>query len=235
MQLILSGVQRRDALLTAFAEASGGILTRNWDGDSIPVVVGNKDGGAEIQIECRKRNKPYILIDHAYWDRDFNLGNARFCVSNYHCTDWRDSDRLTPSVMPYREGRAIIVIPPAPYIQKIYDCYTWTDEVVAKIKQFSDRPIIVKQKSDGELSRYLAKAHALVSFGSVSEVEAAIAGIPVFTSPYSPAAPISQDISLIDTPSYPDRKQWIRALAASQWKQDELKQCYERLKPLLER
>ncbi len=233
MQLILTGVERRDNALKALAVHSGGILTRNWDGESTPVVVGNKDGGAEIQIECRKRNKPYVLIDHAYWGRGFNLGNARYCVNNYHCTDWRDSDRPHPELQSYREGKAIIVIPPAPYIAQIYGVHTWVDETVEKIKQYTDRPIIVKHKNDGELSKYLAKAHALVSFGSVSEVEAAIAGIPVFTSPYSPAFPISQDISLIDTPSQPDRRQWIRALAASQWRQDELDMCWKRLYELI--
>lgn len=229
MQLILSGVERRDNWLKAFAVASGGILTRNWDGESIPVVVGNLNGTAEIQIECRKRGTPYVLVDHAYWNRDFNLGNARVCVSNYHCTDWRTSDRLIPSVQPYKQGKAIIVIPPAPYIQKIYNAHNWTDETVAKLKTLTDRPIVVKNKGEGELAKYLAKAHALVSFGSVSEVEAAIAGVPVFTSEYSPAVPISQDIAQIETPSYPDREQWLRALAASQWRITELDKCWERL------
>lgn len=229
MQLILSGVERRDNWLKAFAEASGGTLSKEWDGESIPVVVGNLNGADEIQIDCRKRGKTYLLIDHAYWDRDFTLQNARICVNNYHCTDWRDSDRITPTVMPYREGKAIIVIPPAPYIQKIYDAYDWTDKTVDRLRELSQRPVIVKNKSDGELSKYLNKAHALVSFGSVSEVEAAIAGIPVFTTEYSPASPISQDIAHIESPSKPERAQWLRALAASQWRINELNQAWKRL------
>ena len=78
MQLILSGIERRDNCLKRFAEASKGILTQYWDGESIPVVVGNLHGADKIQMQCRERGIPYILIDHGYFNRCTHLTWARF-------------------------------------------------------------------------------------------------------------------------------------------------------------
>ena len=233
MQLILSGVERRDNALKRLQIASGGELTRHWNGRDTPVVVGNLHGAAEIQIECRKHGIPYILIDHGYFNRDIGLSVARFCVNNYHCTDWRDSNRPIPKVKDYRSGETIVVISPSDYAKLIYKAHDWLDETVAQIRKTTDRKIVIKHKDDGQLSDYLRKAHALVSFGSVSEVEAAIAGIPVFVSEYSPAYPITQPISNIETPDYPERESWLRSLAACQWYSHEMTECWQRLKTQL--
>ena len=230
IELILSGVERRDNCLKRFAEACKGKLVNNWDGESIPVVVGNLNGADEIQIKCRKRNHPYILIDHGYFDRDINLSWARFCVNNYHCTDWRDSDRKTPKVKEWKHGENIIVIPPADKIKKIYDAWNWLEITISDIKRYSDRKIVVKHKNDGNLGDYLKDAHCLVSFGSVSEVEAMINGVPVIVSENSPAHPVSNRIENIENLVYPDRIQWLRSLAAAQWHRDEMDKCWQRIR-----
>jgi hypothetical protein len=233
MQFILCNIERRDNALKRLQIASGGILTKSWDGKSIPVIVGNLHGAAEIQIECRKQGIHYILIDHGYFNRDIGLSVARFCVDNYHCTDWRTSDRPIPKVKAYRSGKTIVVIPPSDYAKLIYKAENWLDETLEQLKNYTDRKVIVKPKSEGVLKDYLRDAHALVSFGSVSEVEAAIAGVPVFVSEHSPLAPINQPLSNIETPDYPEREAWLRSLAASQWYSHEMNQCWERLKTQL--
>ena len=65
MQLILSGIERRDNVLKRLQKHCKGILTREWDNKSIPVMVGNLHGADKIQIACREQKIPYILIDMA--------------------------------------------------------------------------------------------------------------------------------------------------------------------------
>ena len=230
MQFILSGVERRDSALKRLQIASGGELTKVWNGKDIPVIVGNLHGAAEIQIECRKKNIHYILIDHGYFARDIGLSVARFCVDNYHCTDWRTSNRPIPKVKAYRAGKTIVVIPPSDYAKMIYKAHGWLDDTLEQLKQVTDRKVIVKTKGEGLLKDYLRDAHALVSFGSVSEVEAAIAGVPVFVSEHSPLSPINQPLSNIETPDYPERETWLRSLAASQWYSHEMTEAWHRLR-----
>lgn len=234
MQLILSGVERRDNALKRFSEASGGILVNKWDGKSIPVVVGNLHGADKIQIECRQQGIPYILIDHGYFHRCTNLTWARFCVNNYHCTDWRTSDRQIPKASEWRKGNHIVLLPPAPAIEPIYEVQDWVEKTVEELKQYTDRKIRIKKKGVGDFKHYLKDAHAVVSFGSVGEVEAALAGVPVFSSQFSPTVPISQPISEIESPKYPDRTEWMRSLAACEWHKDEMKQCWQRIREQLE-
>jgi hypothetical protein len=230
LQVILSGVERRDSCLKRFAESSGAIVSKKWDGESIPAVVGNLHGADDIQIECRKRLHPYIVIDHGYFNRDINLSWARFCVNNYHCTDWRDSDRKIPKIREWNQGKNVIVIPPADKISRIYNVYTWLESTISDIKRYTDRKIIVKHKLDGRLSDFLPDAHCLVSFGSVSEVEAMIAGVPVIVSSHSPAIPVSNRIENIENLVYPDRIWWLRSLAAAQWHKDEMDKCWQRIR-----
>lgn len=234
MQLILSGIERRDNCLKRFAEHSKGILTPQWDGESIPVVVGNLHGADKIQMQCRERGIPYILIDHGYFNRCTQLTWARFCVNNYHCTDWRTSDRKIPKAQEWKRGNHIVLLPPANHIAEIYSAKDWVDNTVAELKKYTDRKIITKIKGRGDLGAVLKGAHAVVSFGSVGEIEAALQGIPVYSSPYSPTVPISQPLSEIEQPKYPDREGWMRSLAACEWRKDEMAQCWQRIREQLE-
>jgi hypothetical protein len=233
MQLILSGIERRDNCLKRFSDACKGTLTREWDGKSIPVIVGNLHGADDIQISCRKLGTPYILIDHGYFNRDFNLSVARYCVSNYHCTDWRESGKPIPRVKEWKAGKHVLIIPPADKIAYIYGAENWVNETVKEVKRYTDRPIIIKKKNDGKLSDYLPMAHVTVSFGSVADVESAIAGVPVITSRYSPAYPISNKIEDIEDLKQFDRTKWLSALAGSEWRASEMPECWQRIKPLL--
>jgi len=233
MQFILSGVERRDNALKRLQSVSGGELTKDWNGKDIPVIVGNLHGAAEIQIKCRELGIPYILIDHGYFYRDIGLSVARFCVSHYHCTDWRTSSRPLPKIEKYKHGNHIVVIPPSDYAKLIYKSHKWLDNTLQQLSRLTDRKIIVKNKSDGALSPYLKDAHALISFGSVSEVEALIAGVPVFVSEYSPAAPLTQDLLNIESPEFKYRDDWLRSLSACQWGSHEMNECWDRLKAQL--
>jgi len=82
----------------------------------------------------------------------------------------------------------------------------------------------------GDFKQTLEKAHVIVSFGSVADVEALIRGVPVIGSPYSPANPVSNNIKDIENLTYFDRTAWLSSLAASEWHKDEMDKCWDRLK-----
>lgn len=234
MQLILSGIERRDNVLKRLQTHCKGILTKEWDGKSIPVVVGNLHGADKIQITCREQKIPYILIDHGYFHREMDLSWARFCVNNYHCTDWRGSDRETPKVHEYRSGENVVILPPPEKIAYIYQTSTWLDTTIEEIRKYTERKIVIKRKGEGDFKKTLEKAHVIVSFGSVADVEALIRGVPVIGSPYSPAIPVSNNIKDIENLTHFDRTAWLSSLAASEWHKDEMDKCWDRLKGQLD-
>ena len=62
-----------------------------------------------------------------------------------------------------------------------------------------------------------------MTHGSVAAIEAVVLGCPVVVDPSSAAAPVGHtDIEGIREPIYPDRTEWLRSIAASQFTADEV-------------
>jgi hypothetical protein len=105
-------------------------------------------------------------------------------------------------------------------------------QTLDELVRHTDRKIIIKQKQMGPLKDYLKDCHAVVGYGTVATVEAAIAGIPVFSGPFCPATPIGcKDFSKIEEPICPDREEWFNSLTWSQFSLKEIKDglCRETL------
>lgn len=143
-----------------------------------------------------------------------------------------------------KDGRAIVVIVPSPRITNAIGVLRgahnnpedWSRRIVEKLSGITNRPTVIKVKGDG-LSGVLANAWAVVSISSVAEVEAVMAGIPVFVSQDSPARQVGlslHDLERIDDPIYPDRENWLRTLSYSQFDTDEMRSgyAYNKLKEL---
>lgn len=117
----------------------------------------------------------------------------------------------------------------------------WLDTTIEKIKQYTDRPIIVRgHPGDKRAKDYLANrgytlstspnivddfknAWATVTFNSSPGVASAIEGVPVFVTDPNPK--ISQaysvantNLSTIDAPELFDRQDWVERLSMSHWK-----------------
>lgn len=243
---LITRVAQRDQAVKAYVAAAGGkcVYVEEWlkSPKGIPVLVGNGNGCDEVQKLCRKHGWGYVYIDHAYWKRGYHTRNFRFCLNNYHCTDWRETsnDRFLRwkdrfNLQDWKGGDNIIVLPPSPKVAEIYNAQMWCKTVTAKIRLISSRNIIVKPKDFPQsLQELLRNAHCVVSFGSVADVESALAGVPLFTSEYSPAAPIAlQDFTKIENPITPDRMPWLKSLCYAQWNLDEIKDCVTWHLPLM--
>ncbi len=232
IEVVYSGIPRRDVILKTLAKAIRCKESNEWSGNGIPVVVGFMHYADLIQLYCRQNNRPYVFIDHSYLNRrDLpNYGHFRMCLNHFHITKWEATDKKVPEVSPWNQGREVIVIPPSGPVARVYSAQKWLGETLEILSKSTNRKIIVKEKRNGTLlSDLLATAHAMVSFGSVAEVEAAIAGVPVFTT-CGPSLPIAEtDFSKIETPSYPEREQWLSALAGADTTLETIKETWDKL------
>lgn len=128
------------------------------------------------------------------------------------------------------------------------DVIAWMNATITKIRQFSNRPIIVRSHpGDKKIKQVLnvnfknvhlsikeslvddlKNAWATVVYNSSPSVASLIEGIPAFiTDPFpqhSQSFEIANtDLSKIETPNMPDRQEWIEKISMCHWKFDELK------------
>jgi len=138
-----------------------------------------------------------------------------------------------------KDGRSILIAKPDEKPCKFYgiDLEQWIEDTITTIKKHTDRPVIVRERAAKRIDRIstdtLSQAldndvFALVTFNSVAATEAVFYGVPVFTlAPSNAAAPMGlQDLSLIETPRYPDadeRYQWACHLSYGQFHNSELR------------
>lgn len=190
------------------------------------------------QIES---GEPFIFTDHAYFGRGYPgggiEGNFRVILSDIH--QRKLIQRESPKTFKYEpaewhKGIHILVFPPSDTITQTFSPHPqWAQNMVRTLKKYTDRPVYIKPKHMRKpLSHYLEHAHAVIGYGTVASVEAAMAGVPVFAGPRCPATPIAEsDVSKIEEPIYPDREMWFRNLTHSQFHLDEIRSglCRETL------
>jgi len=138
-----------------------------------------------------------------------------------------------------KTGSKILVAAPDDKPCKFYGTTKdqWVTETVEKIKQYTDRPVVVRERAPKRIDRIATDTlqqaldndvFALVTFNSVAAIESIFHGIPSFTlAPANAASPVaSQDLSQIENPYYPDTDKlysWGCHLAYGQFHINELK------------
>lgn len=130
------------------------------------------------------------------------------------------------------------------------DQETWVDDTIAKIRQHSNRPIMIRMHpGDGTREKQihkirkkyrkavsisthenirdaLADCWCTVGINSTPNVVSAIEGIPGYIEDpgHSWAADVAfTDLSLLENPPMPDRSQWVNKIANIHWSNDEVK------------
>jgi len=223
-------------VIRAFAGAIGARTCYAEDGrrDGVSVVWGVLRGSKDVIDRTAEKDGIFFYIDHAYFDRG-HMKNYRITRNRFEAGRIRrcPPDRIQAlgvKLEPWRRGGDyVLVCPPTDYFIKAHGCASWLKDTLAELKQYTDRQIIVREKPRaGEsvvpLEEALAGAHALVTHSSNVAVEAVMAGTAVFVSNTSAAAPVGlTDLSLIETPEYPDRDPWLAHLGYSQFSFKEIK------------
>ena len=158
-------------------------------------------------------------------------------------TKWRAvQQKFNLQLRPWRsQGEHILVClqRDGGWSMKGVDMAQWTYDTVHRLRELTDRPILVRphpkhqmdlsglhglngvrQSLDGsKLQQDLAGAWAAVFHNSSSSVAAVLAGIPVFADDDDCVAwaVANHDIRLIDDPVMPDRDQWLYDLCAAHY------------------
>lgn len=227
-----------NAMIRAFAQGIGCDLRYAEDETSprpgVPIVWGVLRGSDRVVAHAKQSGQYFFYVDHAYLSRGHGQ-SYRVTRNGYEAGPVRDcpTDRAQAHnvvLEPWqRGGKNVLICPPTDYFVAAHGCADWLDTTLEALHRHTDRPLVVRRKPQpGEavepLSEALKNAHALVTHSSNVAIEAVLAGVPVFVSPSSAAAPVGlTDLSLIETPVYPDRARWLAHLAYCQFSFEEMR------------
>ena len=197
----------------------------------------------------------YARKEHE-WHR-YSLNSVYPDTGTYFFTDldrtkWdRFSAWHNAPLKPWRtDGKHILVLAQRPKGFNMFtDQDTWLEKTIAGIKQYSDRPIMVRmhpgdgtrfkqieklQKRYGKtisisehegIREALENCWCCVGYASTPNVVSAIEGVPVYVEEVNKswAKDICfNDLSQIENPPMPDRSEWIHKIANIHWSNDEV-------------
>lgn len=212
-------------------------------------VYGILRGCREIILQAQKESRTWFYIDRGYFkasrDADYS-GYFRVSRDSYQHDGSGEFERARWEALKLRildwknAGNHILICPPGRAFASYrgFDADEWLTSTVAMLRNFTDRPIRIREKPQGAnknvpLSFDLKNCWALVAHSSNAAVEALLNGVPVFcTAPCAAASMGSRDLKTIESPRRPeDRERWASALAANQWTIEEMRNgsCWKEL------
>jgi hypothetical protein len=206
----------------------------------------------KIMKQCWQDSRDFYYIDTGYFGNERNTNNPngwkywhRIVKNDLQHSNiiTRPDDRFKQFDKKFnpwkKEGHKILVAAPDEKPCKFYGTTQkeWIDTTVEAIKQYTDRPIVVRERAKNRIDRTVHNTlqeamdddvFALVTFNSVAAIESVFYGIPAFTlAPANAASPVSlQDLSKINDPYYPDSDKlyaWACHLSYGQFHVNELK------------
>ena len=236
-----------DEYVNMFAQGAN-LSIQDYDTDfgNNPILIRGM-GKKRLIHECWKNNHTFYFMDSGY------VGNYR---SRSNLNGWklwhrivkndvqhneivdRPDDRwkkLNYSIEKRKTGSHILLVTPSEKPCKFYKINRdqWVKETIETIKQYTDRPIRIRDKAPREqritstIFEELNDCHALVTYQSIAAVESVLYGVPAFTLAPTAADPVcDKDLSLIETPTQQDTDKiykWACHLAYGQYHIDELK------------
>lgn len=240
-----------DGYMQKFAAGCGATATplESWNyDDSKDTLVLRGIMKHKIIKRCWQDKRPFYYMDSGY------LGNK---ISSRNPQGWKFYHRVVPNNLQHgnviprpnnrwdalgiklqdrKQGENIVVVFPDDKPCTFYniDREQWIDTTLNTIKQHTDRPIVIRDRTASRRFRVAASfdemlqdAWATVTFNSIAATESVIAGVPAFVlAPCNAACPVSNtDLSKIDSPWWPSdeqRQAWANHLAYGQFHVREL-------------
>ena len=233
-----------DPILQSFVQGAGGQIS-NWTKEAFnttPVVLRGITKRKQMQ-SCKDTGRDFYYIDTGYFG---NGKKKTFHRITKNDVQWfgdivnRPGDRLEKTgvqIAKMRRGTNILIAPPSQKLLNNYDIVLeeWLANVQAEIKQYSDRPIVIRTKqsrstriNDDTMEMALSQdVHCLVTFSSIAAGEALLLGKPAITLGPNAAGPLcSHSISEIENPHIPTLDEvdaWARHLAYCQFTEIEMR------------
>lgn len=206
----------------------------------------------KIMKRCWEDDRTFYYIDSGYFGNERTANNPngwkywhRIVKNDLQHGEIvsRPDDRFrkfNKTFNPWKKsGSKILVAAPDEKPCKFYGTTQdqWVSDTVEKLKQYTDRPIVVRQRAPKRIDRIATDTlqqaldndvFALVTFNSVAAIESVFHGIPAFTlAPANAASPVClQDLSMIENPYYADGDKlyaWGCHLAYGQFHVNEMK------------
>ena len=191
--------------------------------------------------ELLKKSKEFYYFDHAYLYGNRHKPSKvsgeriyRLTKNHYHIqtiqelTDHERIKKYKPYIKlkPWKtNGDYILIIAPSNFQIEYHNIGSWVDDTIKILKQYTDRPIKVRdKKSMKPLREEVQNAYAVVSHNSAVVVDAVVNGVPVFCDKMNMGVPIGlTDFSKIEQPIKPARINWIYSLLANQFTMSEIR------------
>jgi hypothetical protein len=233
-----------DPILQSFVQGAGGQIS-NWakeEFNTTPVVLRGITKRKQMQV-CKDTGRDFYYMDTGY----FGNGKKKiFHRITKNDVQWfgdvveRPGDRFEKTgvqIKKMRRGTNILIAPPSQKLLNNYDIVLeeWLANVQAEIKQYSDRPVVIRTKqgrstrvNDDTMEMALDRdVHCLVTFSSIAAGEALLYGKPAITLGPNAAGPLcSQSLSAIEkpyTPTLDEVAAWACHLAYCQFTELEMR------------
>lgn len=229
------------------------------DHEAIPVIwsvlwQGRMLKNKNVYFDAVKKSKPVIIIEvgNLYrgksWRISVNNINNLGYFGNESDLDQNRINRFGIQLQQFQKNRKNEILIAAQHESSLQwqeqpPMVEWINQTVNKIKQYSDRNIVVRPHPRSFLRGIVNSAniqmpkkmentyddfdidynfHCVVNFNSGPAVQAAIRGIPVLCDQSSLASPVSFSIEQIESPVIPDREEWFLKLCHTEWFIDEI-------------
>ncbi len=230
--------------------------------DKTPIVFRGMARSALIK-ECLKNNIDFYYIDTGYFPQKKKQWH-RFSKNNFqvlnHLSSEEIGQRTDIKIIKNKfneifnncfdnykptskiSGSKILIAPPTLKVFKHYDYKVsqWILETIEKIKKFTDKEIIVRQKPKSrnvriKKDKFLDQLkkdniNCVVTFSSIIGIESILNGFPVITLGPNAASYLSESkIENIDNPYFPDDdkiREHMLYLSACQFKREDFSNDY---------
>lgn len=235
------GFAKKDKWIGPFVKSVGGRMAYDveevYANTTLPMAFsGISKSAAKLQAE--KHGLDYWYIDTGYLGNRMFKTWFRISKNSFQATlpmQSRPADRLNRlriNRTQFNRGNKIMVVPIDPKVAGAYgiaDPDTWLKQTVDKIKQHTDREIVVRNrpasretrvKTDTFIGALQQDINAVVVWASNCGVEAAQHGIPIVSLGPSACSQISGKIEQIDNLPLVGTEQteaWLRWLSYNQF------------------
>jgi lipopolysaccharide biosynthesis glycosyltransferase len=223
-----------DEYLEAFSLGSSGRIS-SWDKEqstNTPVVIRGVGKSSRTAIEhCWETGRDFYAIDTGYF------GNEKSKSKGWHRITKNNLQNLGPIIerphdrlmkwkwKKFREGSKILICPPSDKVMKLFKQASpeeWTNNVVAQLKTFTDRPIEVRLKPNRTLriqndsleAALDQDVHCLITYNSIAALEALMVGKPAITlGPNCASMVCNTELSQVENLNKPDKDEMLALMA----------------------
>jgi len=219
-----------------------------WAGRMRP----NKD----VYRRCKENNIPVVIIEVGNllrgrsWRICLDNINGLGTFGNDHDLDPKRTEKLGIRLRPENTNRKSEILIASQHQSSLQwegmpTMAQWVERIVAKLKDYTDRKIIIRPHPRCTFSLNLNNSiieypkiiqgsyddfdidygyHCVINHNSGPAVQASIHGVPVICDSSSLAAELSNKIENIESVTVPNRNEWFLKLCHTEWTLDEISQ-----------